>query len=395
MTASVVLFSGVDNSVVERREVTLKSARRRSQFIAAFRIVLLASMAGLAATVIFYIVSSASQPPVQIDPVVASGEERMVNPRYTGYDANGTPFELTASSAQRQRPGSSIMQLDAPRLDMTSERSPSSIVEAVRGVYDLEERTLELRGGVRFRTEDGYEFESENAIAYLDDGLVEGDRPIRGEGPIGRISALSFEIRDNGGAVAFIGDVDATLYPENTRGAIAAPGGDRAASAARGGPTFNAEGGPIHIVADITEFVPAENVNRWQGGVIVTQADARFQADHMDIFFVEDAAGARTINNIAAAGSVAYVTPRETARGESGAYDAAAERIVLRAPEDDPVVLVRGTSRATGPELVVDLPTGEATFTGGASQGSGAGRITGVLGASDLDRIDNGGETSN
>jgi lipopolysaccharide export system protein LptC len=420
-----VLFSGGDSPLIERREVNLAAARRHTRFMRFLKSCLLLGMAGIAATVGYFIVMSAIQPPPVIDPDIARGEDRaVINPRYTGYDANGTPFEITASSAEREQPGSNVMQLAAPRLDMTGERNPSSMVEAVVGRYDQDAHLLELRDGVAFRTSDGYAFESENAVVYVDEGRVVGDRPIRGEGPIGSIRADEFEIQNNGEAVVFIGQVEAVLYPDRTEGVFVVSDGEDGAAveasdeaAAQSDETIAGEtvgdfepvqadvvenqstgeiatdGGPIYITADRSEFLVDENLNRWSGAVIVSQGDARLMADEMDFHFDDpDESGARTINRIDARGGVSYSTPNETARGDEGVYLAETDTINITGRVD----LVQGASRLSGEFFEANLATGEYRMRESRSRASGqSDRVRGVLRVEDLDSGGGGSETSN
>lgn len=214
MTATVVLFDGRNTLLEPRRVVSLEAARRRSRFVRGLRLMLLMAMAGIAGTVGFLVVSNALRPAVAIEPASPDGIVRMVNPRFTGRDSGGKPYVISAQTAERPEPAAVATELAFPRLEFSGEESPAALVVADRGVYDEAARTLDLYNGVRFRTDNGYAFETEHARVYIDDGRVVGERLISGEGPLGSLRAQSFEISDGGDKVAFRENVVARLYPE-------------------------------------------------------------------------------------------------------------------------------------------------------------------------------------
>jgi lipopolysaccharide transport protein LptA len=342
-------------------------------------------MLGLSGSVAFFIVRSALNPLPAIDPSSVGGQIRMVNPRFTGRDADGTPYEITAQAAERPDAAADVTELTAPQLKFSDPDAPSAVVDATRGLFDQAAQTLDLLNGVSFRTDNGYEFESEHARAYVEDGRVVGDRMIMGAGPLGSIQAQGFEILDGGDKVIFSGDVKARLYPDRPEtaptsdvpGATLAPdalmpssqaappveeeGSDAAAPQAQ----ISRQGGPIDITADAAEFVSPEDVVRWIGRVHVRQGDAELRSDRMDVFFAEDDEGGRSqeIVRIVADGSVIYTTPAQTARGDHGVYTVADEKIHLTGR----VRLIEGADVLCVSELVIQPRLGRADAIGDGS----------------------------
>jgi lipopolysaccharide export system protein LptC len=214
MTASVVLFDGRSAAPDPTWKIRLEAARRRTGFVRGLRRTLASSIVLLGGAVGFFIALSAINPPPPIDSSQVGGQVRMVNPRFTGRDSGGTPFVISARSAERPETGSPITELLAPQFDFSVKDSPASMVRSDRGVFDQEARTLDLLDGVRFSTDSGYLFESEHARVFVDEGRVVGERVVMGEGPLGSIRAQSFEIREGGDIVVFTGSVIARLYPD-------------------------------------------------------------------------------------------------------------------------------------------------------------------------------------
>jgi lipopolysaccharide export system protein LptC len=372
MTASVVLFEPRSATAPDAGWVTrLEAARRRTRFVKRLKSLLVVAMVLVGGAVVFFIVLSTINPPPAIDPAQVSGQVRMTNPRFTGRDADGRPYVISAQAAERPEmvtSATAATELLAPRLDFTGENSPAATVEAARGTFDETARTLDLNDGVSFATDNGYRFESEHARVFVDDGQVVGDRMIMGEGPLGSIRAQGFEIRAGGDSVVFAGDVVARLYPDEAPEEVATSEPESA--------QLSRQGGPIDITADSTEFVNSENVNRWVGNVQVRQGDATLKADSMSIQFAAGEVGqARQIERIEVNGSVVYTTPLEIARGDRGVYLAATERITLVGD----VSLIRGDSTLEGQQLVIDPREGRSSLTR-EDQSDTGGRVRGVLG---------------
>lgn len=206
----------------QRRARSLESARARTRFIGGLRIVLLAAMALLILNLVIQIVLNARGVPEETLQGAAGDIERIVNPRFTGRDRDGTPFVVTAQSAIRQ-PGSvpGLTELERPRLDYELLRRTGSEpgeVLARAGVYNPQANTLRLEQDVRLRTRSGYSFETEAATLDLGQARISGDTPVLGAAPWGAIRAGSFEVRDDGAHVIFSDGVRTRLYVEESAG---------------------------------------------------------------------------------------------------------------------------------------------------------------------------------
>jgi lipopolysaccharide export system protein LptA len=138
------------------------------------------------------------------------------------------------------------------------------------------------------------------------------------------------------------------------------------------------QGVPITWGADNVEVVDAENRIRLMGRVNVRQGDARLVADEMNIFLRPAAAGQdREVERIEAEGSVVYITPAETARGDRGVYIAAEDKIWLTGR----VRVIRGSDVFCSQELVIQPRLGQFDAVGGGSTNDPlcAGRVRGVI----------------
>ncbi len=223
-TASAVRSAG--GSAAGYARVTAASARRHSAMIRLVRLALAVAMLGLAGHVAQSIVTAALAPETAAPPQIVTDEDvRMVNPRFTGRDAAGAPYELTAQAAVRSAESAATTALENPRLvyldaDGASDED-GSIVTATTGVYDRGAGVLDLFGDVEFNTEGGYRFTTTHARVFVEDGRVVGEEPVEGQGPIGAVQAQSFEIFDSGERIVFRNAVEARIdQPRRTPAAL-------------------------------------------------------------------------------------------------------------------------------------------------------------------------------
>jgi lipopolysaccharide export system protein LptC len=144
----------------------------------------------------------------------------MHNPRYAGQTNAAEPFEVTAASAYADpaHPDRIHMEQMAAQIATAGPRDLS--VMALAGTYDRTSEKLDLSGGIKLSTSDGYRFETPSAQVNLQGGEVSGTQPIQGAGPPGTLSADRFEIREGGQVLRFEGRVKVTLPPRQ--------GGERA-----------------------------------------------------------------------------------------------------------------------------------------------------------------------
>lgn len=202
-----------------RRVLTLSAARRRTAFVRGMRIAFTIAALAIIATIAVQLFMQTLQPSAG-PPEAVGTDVRMINPRFTGRDQNLTPYVLTADSAVRRRASEDgLTDLERPQLeyDFLAETSDGSNVLAEQGVFDPTNRILELRTDVNFSTNGGYSFATSQARIYLRDEYVIGEEPVDGTGPIGRIRADRFELRDGGDHVIFEGRVRARIVQDRTQ----------------------------------------------------------------------------------------------------------------------------------------------------------------------------------
>lgn len=131
---------------------------------------------------------------------------------------------------------------------------------------------------------------------------------------------------------------------------------------------------PIEITADSLEVVQADRIATFVGNVDAVQGDLVLSADRLKVHYRgsgddEPASGSTgTIRRIEATGNVVLTSPEETAEGEVGVYDVAAQLVTL----DGAVVLTRGENVIRGDRLELDLATGVSRVVANATAAEGA-----------------------
>ena len=195
-----------------RRTLTLAAARRHSRFITVFRALMIAAAALLVIALGYFIFDGP-----KTETVVTNEEElvRMTNPRYTGTDGDGVPYNLTAEYAVRSRDNVNAVRLINPVLNFFRlEGAESSMIVAKEGLYDSAAQAMELRTDVTVTTDDGYVCETTHARILAAKKTVEGDEPIFCTGDFGQVRGDTYQILDSYSRFIFLGNVKGKIVPE-------------------------------------------------------------------------------------------------------------------------------------------------------------------------------------
>lgn len=206
MTASAV----IDGEFwAPKRQLTLGQARRRSDLVRFLRM-LFTSGAAISAGILigslaYSVIQHGNHEPFDRKANIVT----MLNPRFTGRDAAGIPYVITADSAKRNESNAQLVELVNPMLD----NGTTGTVRAPRGVFDQQSQQLELFEEVILTDSGGNRFETTHARLFVQENRVEGLEPLVGAGPIGRIKADTYEITEGGARIVFKGNVWTELQP--------------------------------------------------------------------------------------------------------------------------------------------------------------------------------------
>ena len=143
------------------------------------------------------------------------GTLKMVNARYIGTDERNQPFTVTATEASQPEPNSSVVLLREIAADifMTEEADAWYALTAAEGVYEREQKLLDLAGQVTLYSDAGHELVTETAHIDLGLGIAEGDQPVQAQGPLGLLNAGNFRLIDRGETMYFGNRVKLVVFP--------------------------------------------------------------------------------------------------------------------------------------------------------------------------------------
>lgn len=210
MSSATLNSTAINQNSHRASGLTLERAHRRSRVVYGVRIASLIIMILVAVNVMLQV--SFDQPVLSGNiPEAPTGEtERIINPRFTGWDVDGAPFVITALSAVRQATGlAGLTELDQPQLDysLLGQSGNMSAVLAQVGIYNPIDETLTLNDDVAFTTRSGYTFNTSSAVLDLENAEIIGSNPVRGEAPWGAVRAEEFHVRNRGRHIIFTGGV--------------------------------------------------------------------------------------------------------------------------------------------------------------------------------------------
>jgi len=144
---------------------------------------------------------------------------KTANPHFTGVDARGHPYEITAEAALQKPDGGKVVDLQSPRA-VTNAANQKSVVAAKTGVFDVDAKRLDLKEGVTFEHKVGatnYVLRTPEATYTIDDRTVISEAGVDGEGSDGELlTADRMNASDREGKLVFEGNVRMRIFPRRT-----------------------------------------------------------------------------------------------------------------------------------------------------------------------------------
>ena len=140
------------------------------------------------------------------------GGQQIIKPRFSSTDSKQQPFKLTADRAFRQKGNPNLVDLISPKGDLTSKTGSWIALSAKFGVYDKNLEILNLKDSVNLFHDSGYDLRTNIAKINLGAGTAEGNVPISGHGPGGKVQAEGFRILKHGRTIVFTGKSRMVFY---------------------------------------------------------------------------------------------------------------------------------------------------------------------------------------
>ena len=205
-----------------RSRGTLSDALRYTRFVGVMKRALPIAAAALVVALLVY-----TFVPRQSDRVTVSYSQlgridndlAMIKPRLSGSDAEGNPFVITADVAIQDRRNTHRARLKNIEADMTLDRKERWVnAMASKGLFDMDQGTLVLTGGLSAYSDSGYELHSQRGNVNLKTGVMDGPVEVTGRGPMGTFRADRYRLDRKTHEIVLTGHVQMTMYVENSKG---------------------------------------------------------------------------------------------------------------------------------------------------------------------------------
>ncbi len=139
----------------------------------------------------------------------------MNNPQFTGTDAKGRNFNLTAVMAHQQTAESPMLELQSPKGDVVLGSGNWVSLSADTGRFEQKQRQLDVNGNVLLFHDNGFQLATEQAHIDMKTGDAHGEKPVHGQGPDGVVDAEGFRLTGFGEHIEFTGKTEMTFYDGN------------------------------------------------------------------------------------------------------------------------------------------------------------------------------------
>lgn len=115
---------------------------------------------------------------------------RVEQARYTGEDNKGQRFLIVADRAVQQSSNVPVVSIEGMRAQLALTRGPLSIA-ALKGRYDLERESVAVDGPIQIVGPDGYRLATRDVTVDLDKRTMRSSGRVNGTMPLGRFEAGS------------------------------------------------------------------------------------------------------------------------------------------------------------------------------------------------------------
>ncbi|HEY0283572.1 MAG TPA: LPS export ABC transporter periplasmic protein LptC [Rhizomicrobium sp.] len=204
----------------DRKRSTALQALRYSRFVGFMKRALPIGAVAILVAVIAYSVAPRHQDRFSLtyqQTGTLRNDLAMTKPRLSGTDARGNPFVITAEAAVQDPANRRRATLKQVQADMQFDQQHWLNATAGTGLFDMDAGTLRLDGGISLYTDSGYELHTNSADADLRNNIFRGDERVTGHGPLGSLSADSFQIDRVKRHLKLSGRVHMIMYPQKAK----------------------------------------------------------------------------------------------------------------------------------------------------------------------------------
>ncbi len=139
----------------------------------------------------------------------------MNNPEYQGTNTSGQQYKVTGLRAIQKT--SDMIVIEQVSGQLVRADGGFVALNADSAEYQQKAQRIELIGNVHVDDASGYSFTTSRAMVNTDTMDVDGNAPVEGTGPQGKLLATGFKIRDNGKRISFGGRDRVTVTLDQKR----------------------------------------------------------------------------------------------------------------------------------------------------------------------------------
>ncbi len=312
---------------------------------------------------------------LQTGPVTLSTENlTMANPRYEGFNKDGSKFTVAAKSATQDFRSQGPVRLDHIDGRMVQANNGVVTLTAPRGVFDNAANQLELLDDIKVRSDDGMRADLTQATIFLKDNRIVSNQPVAIDMKAGQIRANQMELLQSARQATFGNGVMTRLKPE-PKPPTATPKTPATQGSVAGPRMIGATDGPIDVASQTLFVDDAKKTAVFVGDVVAKQGDASLRTPELQAFYdgapvaLPGAEAALTttgqaggkLKRLIAKSDVTMTTATDRVTSDSADFDAERETAVLLGH----VIMNSGVDRrATSDRLDLDSKADTALLTG-------------------------------
>jgi len=149
---------------------------------------------------------------------VAKERLKVQTARYSGEDAKGQPFSLTAGSAVQKSSAEPIVQLSTLAATIDLPEGPAQL-KANSGRYDMDREQVKIDGPIAFTAADGYRLGTHDATIDLKSRKLASGGAVSGTTPLGTFRGDKLTADLESRTVALAGNARLRIVPQRAKGA--------------------------------------------------------------------------------------------------------------------------------------------------------------------------------
>jgi LPS export ABC transporter protein LptC/lipopolysaccharide transport protein LptA len=217
-------------------------------------------------------------------PSVALSTENltMSNPRYEGFNKDGSKFVVTAKTAvQDIRQQQGPIQLNVIDGRMMQPNNTVFTVTAPRGLFDNAANKLELFDDIKVRSSDGMRADLTQATVYTKDNRIVSTQPVAIDMAAGQIRANEMDLKQGAKQVTFSNGVMTRLKsePKPASQPVAQPKGTV------GPRMIGTTDGPVDVASHSLHVDDGKKTAVFKGEVVAKQGEATLRAPELQAFY--------------------------------------------------------------------------------------------------------------